>query len=74
VAATISRFGSWTSGEQRRSQSLYYGRVIDIDLPRFDKTVEVNLRGPLVWIQEAWRQAMSEQRRRGRQNISSVER
>ena len=35
----------------------YYGRVIDVDLPRFDKTVEVN---PLMWIQEAWRQVMSE--------------
>ena len=33
---------------------------IDIDLPRYDKTWQVNLRGPLVWTQEAWRTSMRE--------------
>ena len=37
----------------------HFGNVIDVDPPRFDKTVEVNLRGPLIWTQEAWRQAMN---------------
>jgi len=60
VAATISRFGRLDILVNNAAANPYYGRVIDIDLPRFDKTVEVNLRGPLVWIQEAWRQAMSE--------------
>ena len=36
------------------------GRMIDIDLPRLDKTYDVNLRGAFVWVQEAWRQAMEE--------------
>jgi len=36
------------------------GRAIDIDLPRYDKTFEVNLRGAFAWIQEAWRQRMQE--------------
>ncbi|MDA8044185.1 MAG: SDR family oxidoreductase [Actinomycetota bacterium] len=71
VAATIDRFGGLDILVNNAATNPYYGRVIDIDLPRFDKTVEVNLRGPLVWIQEAWKQAMSE---RGGSivNISSI--
>jgi NAD(P)-dependent dehydrogenase (short-subunit alcohol dehydrogenase family) len=33
----------------------YMGPSIDIDLPRYDKTWDVNLRGPLVWTQECWK-------------------
>lgn len=71
VAATIERFGGLDILVNNAATNPYYGRVIDIDLPRFDKTVEVNLRGPLVWTQEAWKQAMSE---RGGSivNISSI--
>ena len=36
------------------------GRPVDIDLPRFDKTWQVNYRGPVVWVQEAWRASMAE--------------
>jgi NAD(P)-dependent dehydrogenase (short-subunit alcohol dehydrogenase family) len=36
------------------------GRSIEIDLPRFDKTWQVNYRGPVVWCQEAWRASMRE--------------
>jgi NAD(P)-dependent dehydrogenase (short-subunit alcohol dehydrogenase family) len=36
------------------------GPAIDIDLPRYDKTWQVNLRGPLVWSQAAWRAGMAE--------------
>ena len=71
VAATIERFGGLDILVNNAATNPYYGRAIDIDLPRFDKTVEVNLRGPLVWTQEAWKQAMSE---RGGSviNISSI--
>ena len=71
VAATVERFGGLDILVNNAATNPYYGKVIDIDLGRFDKTVEVNLRGPLVWTQEAWRQAMSE---RGGVvlNISSV--
>jgi NAD(P)-dependent dehydrogenase (short-subunit alcohol dehydrogenase family) len=60
VTATIERFGSLDILVNNAATNPYYGQVIDIDLPRFDKTVEVNIRGPLVWTQEAWRQWMSE--------------
>jgi NAD(P)-dependent dehydrogenase (short-subunit alcohol dehydrogenase family) len=60
VAATVARFGGLDILVNNAAANPYYGPAIDIDLPRFDKIIEVNLRGPLVWIQEAWRQAMSE--------------
>jgi NAD(P)-dependent dehydrogenase (short-subunit alcohol dehydrogenase family) len=60
VAATIERFGGLDILVNNAATNPYYGRAIDIDLARFDKIMEVNLRGPLVWTQEAWRQAMAE--------------
>ena len=60
VAATIERFGGLDILVNNAAANPYYGPAIDIDLPRFDKIIEVNLRGPLVWTQEAWRQTMSE--------------
>jgi NAD(P)-dependent dehydrogenase (short-subunit alcohol dehydrogenase family) len=60
VAATTERFGGLDILVNNAAANPYYGPTIDIDLPRFDKIIEVNLRGPLVWIQEAWKQAMSE--------------
>lgn len=60
VAATVEKFGSLDVLVNNAATNPYYGRSIDIDLPRFDKIVEVNLRGPLVWTQEAWKQAMAD--------------
>ncbi len=60
VAETVNRFGGLDMLVNNAATNPYYGRAIDIDLPRFDKTIEVNLRGPLVWTQEAWRQAMAD--------------
>lgn len=59
IAATIQRFGGLDILVNNAAANPYYGPSIDIDLSRFDKIVEVNIRGPLVWTQEAWRQAMS---------------
>ena len=58
VAATIERFGGLDILVNNAATNPYMGRAIDIDLPRYDKTMEVNLRGPLVWTQEAWRQSL----------------
>ena len=58
VAATIERFGHLDVLVNNAATNPYLGRAIDIDLPRYNKTVDVNLRGPLIWTQEAWRQSM----------------
>ena len=60
VRATIERLGGLDILVNNAATNPYMGRMIDIDLPRLDKTHEVNLRGPFVWIQEAWRQWMAE--------------
>jgi NAD(P)-dependent dehydrogenase (short-subunit alcohol dehydrogenase family) len=59
VAATIERFGRLDVLVNNAATNPYMGPMIDIDLPRLDKTYDVNLRGAFVWVQEAWRQAFA---------------
>ncbi|MFP3900440.1 MAG: SDR family oxidoreductase [Acidimicrobiia bacterium] len=58
VAATVERLGGLDILVNNAATNPYMGPSIDIDLPRFDKTWQVNYRGPVVWVQEAWRAAM----------------
>jgi NAD(P)-dependent dehydrogenase (short-subunit alcohol dehydrogenase family) len=60
VAATVERFGRVDILVNNAATNPYMGRSIDIDLPRLDKTWQVNYRGPVVWVQEAWRASMRE--------------
>ncbi len=60
VAATVERFGRVDILVNNAATNPYYGPAIDIDLPRYDKTFEVNMRGPLVWTQEVWKAWMSD--------------
>jgi len=60
VAVTMERFGRIDILVNNAATNPYMGRSIDIDLPRFDKTWQVNYRGPVVWCQEAWRASMAE--------------
>jgi NAD(P)-dependent dehydrogenase (short-subunit alcohol dehydrogenase family) len=60
VAATMDRFGAVDILVNNAATNPYMGRPIDIDLPRFDKTWQVNYRGPVVWCQEAWRASLAE--------------
>jgi len=71
VATTVERFGGVDVLVNNAATNPYMGRMIDIDLPRLDKTYDVNLRGAFVWTQEAYRQSMAE---RGGNvvNISSI--
>ena len=71
VAATVERFGALDVLVNNAATNPYLGPAIDIDLPRYDKTHQVNLRGPLVWTQSAWRRSM---RQRGGVvlNIASI--
>jgi NAD(P)-dependent dehydrogenase (short-subunit alcohol dehydrogenase family) len=71
VEATVERFGSVDILVNNAATNPYYGAVIDIDLSRARKTVQVNQLAPLVWSQCAWRASMS---RRGGSivNVSSI--
>jgi len=71
VDRCVERFGGVDILVNNAATNPYMGPTMGIDVARFDKTVEVNWRGPLVWAQCAWRAAMGE---RGGVilNISSV--
>lgn len=60
VAATVERFGSLDILVNNAATNPYFGPAVDIDLARYDKTWEVNVRGVHVWTQEAWRAVMAE--------------
>ncbi len=61
MAATVERFGTVDILVNNAATNPYLGPTIDIDVARFDKTVQVNLRGPLLWSQAAWRASMRDQ-------------
>jgi NAD(P)-dependent dehydrogenase (short-subunit alcohol dehydrogenase family) len=60
VRATIERFGAVDVLVNNAATNPYYGATLGVDEGRFDKTFQVNLRGPLFWSQAAWDQYMSE--------------
>lgn len=60
VAATIERFGALDILVNNAATNPYFGPTMGIDQSRYDKTFQVNLRGPLFWIQAAVEQAMAE--------------
>jgi NAD(P)-dependent dehydrogenase (short-subunit alcohol dehydrogenase family) len=60
VDATVERFGAVDILVNNAATNPYFGPTIEIDLARFDKTVAVNWRGPLMWAQAAWRASMAE--------------
>ena len=60
VAETVERFGRVDILVNNAATNPYAGPTIDVDLPRWDKTFETNLRGPLAWTQAAWRRSMKE--------------
>lgn len=59
VEETVARFGSLDVLVNNAATNPYYGPLVDLDLDRADKTVQVNQRAVLVWIQAAWRAAMA---------------
>jgi NAD(P)-dependent dehydrogenase (short-subunit alcohol dehydrogenase family) len=60
VAATVDRFDGLDVLVNNAATNPYMGPTVDIDLGRWDKIFEVNLRGLHVWTQEAWRASMAE--------------
>lgn len=60
VLATIERFGGLDILVNNAATNPYYGATMGVDESRFDKTFQVNLRGPLFWAQAAWDLAMKD--------------
>jgi NAD(P)-dependent dehydrogenase (short-subunit alcohol dehydrogenase family) len=60
VAATIERFGGLDILVNNAATNPYYGPTLGVDPARYDKTFEVNLRGPLFWCRSAWERAFKE--------------
>jgi NAD(P)-dependent dehydrogenase (short-subunit alcohol dehydrogenase family) len=61
VAATIERFGRLDILVNNAATNPYYGATLDVDPARFDKTFEVNLRGPLFWAHAAYSRALRDE-------------
>ncbi|MEJ7560954.1 MAG: SDR family oxidoreductase [Ilumatobacteraceae bacterium] len=60
VAATVERFGSVDIFVNNAATNPHYGATLDVDEARYDKTFDVNVRGPLFWSQQVWQQSMKE--------------
>jgi NAD(P)-dependent dehydrogenase (short-subunit alcohol dehydrogenase family) len=60
IGATLERLGGLDVLVNNAATNPYAGPTIDVDLPRWEKTLQVNLTAPLVWTQIAWRRALRE--------------
>jgi NAD(P)-dependent dehydrogenase (short-subunit alcohol dehydrogenase family) len=72
VGECLERYGSCDILVNNAATNPYAGPLIDAPLGAWDKTVEVNLRGPLAWSQEAWRRWMKDHAGCSIINIASV--
>ncbi len=59
VAATIAAFGSLDLLVNNAATNPQYGPLVEAEMSAVHKVLEVNVMGPLGWIQEAWKQGMS---------------
>ncbi len=60
IGATLERLGRLDVLVNNAATNPYAGLTIDVDLPRWEKTLQVNLTAPLLWTQLAWRRWMQE--------------
>lgn len=60
ITATIERLGAIDVLVNNAAANPYAGPMIDVDLPRWEKTLLVNMTAPLIWTQLAWRHWMQE--------------
>jgi NAD(P)-dependent dehydrogenase (short-subunit alcohol dehydrogenase family) len=72
VAECLERYGSCDILVNNAATNPHAGPLIDAPLSAWDKTVEVNLRGPLAWTQAAWQAWMKDHEGCSVINIASV--
>ena len=60
IDATLERLGRLDILVNNAATNPYAGPTIDIDRPRWDKTLELNLTAPLFWTQLAWRRSLQQ--------------
>lgn len=60
VQATMERFGAIDIFVNNAATNPYLGKTLGVDPSRFDKTFQVNIRGPLFWCQAVWEAWMKE--------------
>jgi NAD(P)-dependent dehydrogenase (short-subunit alcohol dehydrogenase family) len=60
VATTIERFGGLDILVNNAAANPHFGPTLAVDPGRFDKTFQVNLRGPVFWTQAAWEAAFND--------------
>ena len=58
IETVLDRFGRLDVLINNAATNPYSGATVDVDLPRWRKTLDVNVTGPLIWSQLAWRSAM----------------
>jgi NAD(P)-dependent dehydrogenase (short-subunit alcohol dehydrogenase family) len=60
MAATLDELGGLDVLVNNAATSPYFGPMADLDKSRADKTVDVNMWGPVMWSQQAWRASFAE--------------
>ena len=60
VAGVVARHGRLDVLVNNAATSPHFGPTHQVDPRKLDKTWNVNVRGPLLWTQQAWRQSMRE--------------
>ncbi len=60
IDTTLERLGGLDILVNNAATNPYAGPTIDVDLPRWQKTLDVNLTAPLLWTQLAWQRRMQE--------------
>ena len=60
IDATLDQLGGLDILVNNAATNPYAGPTIDVDRPRWEKTLEINLTAPLVWTQLAWQRALRE--------------
>ncbi|NOX29672.1 MAG: SDR family oxidoreductase, partial [Actinobacteria bacterium] len=60
AAAVVDEFAKIDVLVNNAATNPYVGPMIDVDLPRWEKTLSVNVTAPLVWTQEVWKASMAD--------------